>query len=182
MGASGLWILILSIIRKGVQFQGSCNILERRKLHLLQEVIVIVTILLFTTNHWAYSQLHYVAVPIGSLQFNPGSAFTLRVLCTQWDLKPESYRICPIFSHFDQHMRDKQSSVPNGFNLIVQLHLHQKWDRSRSIQFNGVCRLCLEQFSSCLHYEITRTELNRFDPEHLCKWADRHRPTTWVTN
>ena len=93
--------------------------------------------------------------------------YTEGVVSAQRDLKPESLHISPICSHFDQHTL-VATHMPNGFDLVVRLHLHQERDRSRSIQFNGCCRPSLEQFSAvaCLHYEITRTESNRFDPEH----------------
>ena len=38
--------------------------------------------------------------------------------------------------------------MPNGFDLLVQLALLQERDRSRLIQFDRVCRPCLEQFGA----------------------------------
>ena len=96
--------------------------------------------------------------------------YTEGVVSAQRDLKPESLHISPICSHFDQHVQGNQSHVPNGFDLIVRLRLHQERDVSRSIQLDGVCRprfgAVQVRYSSRLHYEITRTELNRFNTEH----------------
>ena len=69
---------------------------------------------------------------------------SLREVSAQRDLKLESLHISPICSHFDQHVRGNQSLVPNGFNLVVRLHLHQEWDRS---SWTGVVGPCLERFS-----------------------------------
>ena len=109
------------------------------------------------------ARLHYVAVPVGSLQFDPGSE---GVVSVQRDLKPESLRISSICSHFDQHMRGNQSRVPNGFDLVVRLRLHQERDRSSSMGVIGPVWSGSVVCGSRLHYEITRTVSNRFNPEH----------------
>ena len=65
--------------------------------------------------------------------------YTEGVISAQRDLKPKSFRIGPICSHFDLHVRGNQSRTPNGFDFVVQLRLHQERDRSGSIQFDGGC-------------------------------------------
>ena len=62
------------------------------------------------------AHLHYVAVPVGSLQFDLRSE---SVVSAQQDLKPESLCISLICTHFNQHVCVNQSRVPNGFDLIV---------------------------------------------------------------
>ena len=100
--------------------------------------------------------------------------YTEGIVSAQRDVKPESLRISLICSHFDQHMCANQSRVPDGFDLIVRLCLHQERDCSSLIQFDRGCTCtCLVWSDSVwfglrLHYEIhvIQTESNRFDPEH----------------
>ena len=83
------------------------------------------------------------------------------VVSPQWDLKTESLHISPIYSHLDQHVHGNQSHVPNGFNLAVQLRLHQEQNHFRSIQFDEVCRSCLKQFSVVRFVFTLREKLSR---------------------
>ena len=70
--------------------------------------------------------------------------YTEGIVSAQWDLKPEIESLVFVCSHFDQHMHGKPSRVPNGFDLVC---LNQEQDRSRSIQFDMVCRPGLVWFS-----------------------------------
>ena len=70
-----------------------------------------------SAHGWSFTRLtahlHYIAVPVGSLQFDPGEyIYTEGLVSAQQDLKPESLSISPICSHFDQHVRGNQSHVP----------------------------------------------------------------------
>ena len=92
--------------------------------------------------------------------------YTESIVSAQQDLKPKSLcvSISLIRSHFNQHVRCNHSCVPNGFDLIVQLCLHQEWDRFSLIQFNGVVQLVGLVWSGSvwfglrLHYELHVTQ------------------------
>ena len=68
------------------------------------------------------------------------------VVSAQQDLKPESLCLSLICTHFNQHMCVNQSRVPNGFDLVVRLDLHQDQCADACyLWFEGVLYLQMNQ-------------------------------------